>query len=174
MFVLLLLAAAIAAAVFVFGWLLMKKLDRFLDENCRSEEERMQSGGGTLRIGFVNPLVADSLTDVLERYATIQPDVRIRMLHGTEEHLLKALTSRTLDVIFLPETVAMPPRMRCNVQIVSLRHTPVIMNYGGLPIEPIAARTIVQQVCWLRDARASFVNRFITCMDRACAVSIAK
>lgn len=174
MFVLLLPTAAIAAVVFVFGWLLMKKLDRFLDENCRTEEERMQSGGGTLRIGFANPLVADSLTDALARYAAIQPDASVRIFHDSAEHLCKALASHKLDVVLLPKTAVIPLRMRCNVQIVSLCHTPVILRYGGLPIEPLAAGTTVQQVCWLQDASASRVDRFVACMREACAASIAK
>ena len=47
------------------------------------------------------------------------------------------------------------------VDEVSLEHMPVVMQYGGLQIEPITEGRVQQKVVWEETGTTSKVNRFI-------------
>lgn len=51
-----LLFAVVAAAV-VFGWFLIERLDRFLENNYHTQKLQPQSGENTLQLGFVIQLL---------------------------------------------------------------------------------------------------------------------
>ena len=164
------LLLAATAAMFAFGWFLIKKLDRFLESNRHRQELRLSSGENTLRLGFCNPMVADSIADVLDRYSKLYPDISVCIFCGSEEELLKDLSAEKFDVIFLPENAEIPARMQCNYKMVSLDHTPVMMKYGGLPIEPIADGHIIQKALWMGEAASTFISCLIKCPEAHLAV----
>ena len=166
-----LLLLAVVAAAFVFGWFLMKSLDRFLENHRRVRNPGLSSGTGSLRIGLSNPLLSDSLTDILEQYCRICPDSPVRIFYGAEAELIKGLLCRKLDIIFLSANMDVPADGRCGTRKVLLGYTPVIMKYGGLPIEPIAEGTAVQRVLWLKETPGSSANYFIGCIKDISAVS---
>ena len=56
------------SAIFIFGYFLMKKLDVFLENNWNRQETALTYGENSLRIGFSNPLMADSLSQVYSSY----------------------------------------------------------------------------------------------------------
>ena len=72
------------SAIFIFGYFLMKKLDVFLENNWNRQETALTYGENSLRIGFSNPLMAGSLSDVLETYGKQHPDVSIHIFSGEE------------------------------------------------------------------------------------------
>ena len=96
------LLLAAAAVTFAFGWFLMGKLDCFLESNRSMQELQFSSGENTLRLGFCNPTVAESITNVLEQYSKLYPDISVHIFYGSEEVLLKGLSAGKFDVIFLP------------------------------------------------------------------------
>lgn len=149
------------AAVFAFGWYLMGKLDAFLDSNRQDEAALLSASENNLRIGFFDPLVADSLSSALEKYSRICPSVSVSLFSGTEAELMREFCSHKLDMIFLPENVSIPDKIHSQVDEVSLEHMPVVMQYGGLQIEPITEGWIQQKVVWEKTETASEANRFI-------------
>ena len=159
-----LLLVAAVAAMFLFGWFLMKRLDRFLEKNRQTQTLLLESDKDTLRIGFSNPSIADSISDVLERYSKRCSGISVYLFHGTEQELIKQLFHNKLNVIFLPKDADVPADLHYNVREVLLRCTPVMMKYGGLPIEPIAEGCITQKVLWSEEAEAGFVDCFVECL----------
>lgn len=97
---LLLVSVIVTLAV---GGLFMKKLDQFLEEDCQAQGLQPEAGEHTLRIGFFNPSMADSITDALEQFSKIDRDLSVRLFCGSEEELLAGLSDHRLDVVFLPE-----------------------------------------------------------------------
>lgn len=95
---------------------------------------------------------ADSITNVLEQCSKLYPELSVRIFYGAEEELLNGLSAGKFDVIFLPENAEIPAHMQYNCKMVSLHYTPVMMKYGGLPIEPIADGHITQKVLWIGEA----------------------
>lgn len=160
--VLLLVAVAVT---FAFGWFLIGKLDYFLETNRHMQEFQLSSSANTLRLGFCNPTVADSITNILEQYSKLHPDIYIRIFCGSEEELLKSLFVGKFDVIFLPENAEIPAHIHYNSKIVSLNYTPVMMKYGGLPIEPIADGHITQKVLWIGEATSTFASCFMKFLE---------
>lgn len=165
-----LLLASVAAA-FIFGLFLMGKLDCFLESNRHMRESRPSSGEDTLRLGFCNPAAADGIADVLEQCSELYPDISVRIFSGPEDALLRGLSSGRFDVIFLPEDAVIPACMHCDSRMISLNYTPVMMKYGGLPIEPITDGHIVQKALWIGKASSAFAGCFIKCLKDKFSVS---
>ncbi|MDO4299697.1 MAG: hypothetical protein Q4C59_14710 [Lachnospiraceae bacterium] len=158
------------AVTFAFGWFLMGKLDCFFESNRHMQELLLSSGENTLRLGFCNPTVADSITNVLEQYSKLYPDISVHIFCGSEEELLKGLSAGKFNVIFLSENAEIPAHMHYNSKMVSLNYTPVVMKYGGLPIEPIANGHITQKVLWIGEIASTFAICFIKCLEDHFAV----
>lgn len=159
-----LLLVAAVAAMFLFGWFLMKRLDCFLEKNRQAQKRLLESGKDTLRIGFSNPSIADSISDVLERYSKRCSGISVYLFHGTEQELIKQLLEYKLNVIFLPKDADVPADPHYNVREVMLSYTPVMMKYGGLPIEPIAEGRITQKVLWSEETKTAFIDCFVECL----------
>lgn len=158
------LLLAVLTAIFAFGWIVAGKLDRFLEENQRAQELQLLSGGNVLRLGFFHPMAADSLADVLEQYSKLYPKVSVRIFCGSEWELLECLSAGKLDVIFLPENTAVPSRIQYHSRIISLNDTPLMMKYGGLPIEPVTDRYLIHKVIWT-DTASDFTSYFLKCLE---------
>lgn len=165
------LLLAAVAVTFAFGWFLMGNLVSFLESNCHMQEFRLSSGENTLRLGFCNPTAADSITDVLEQYSKLYPDISVRMFCGSEEELLKGISAGKFDVIFLPEGAEIPAYIHYDSRMISLHYTPVMMKYGGLPIEPITDGYIIQKVLWIDEATSAFADCFRKCLEDKFTVS---
>ncbi len=102
------LLLAAVAVMFAFGWVMMKKLDCFLESNRHMQELQRSSGGNALRLGFCNPMAADSITNVLEQYSKLYPDMEVRIFCGSEEKLLKGLSSANLTSFFCRKMLKFP------------------------------------------------------------------
>lgn len=155
------LLLAVVAAFFALGWFLIGKLDCFLKANHHSQEMQPPFNQNTLRLGFCNPTAADSITDALEQYSKLYPDTSVYIFCGSEDVLLKNLSTEKLDMIFLTENTEIPTHMHYNSKLVSLDCTPVMMKYGGLPIEPIVNRHVIQHALWIGKTASTFANYFI-------------
>ncbi len=155
------------AAIFVFGYFVIKKWDCFLECNRKTEGLLLTADRNSLKIGFSNPLVADCLSDVLEKYLKMKPEISVFLFSGTEDELNREFSDHRLDVVFLPVSAAVPEKMRDNIREVLLSHTPVIMKYGGLPIEPITKGCISYHVLLpeLKDEPA--ISFFVECLVNA-------
>ena len=154
------------SAIFIFGYFMVKKLDAFLENNWNEQEHALIHGENSLKIGFSNPLMADSLSDVLETYGKQHPDVFIHIFSGEDSELCRELETHELDIIFLPENTAVSEKIHYNARIVILRCTPVVMKYAGLSIEPIAQNHITQKALWRNSKKTPVIDSFIGCMNR--------
>ncbi len=155
------------AAIFVFGYFVVKKLDCFLECNRTTEGLLLTANKNSLKIGFSNPLVAGCLSDVLEKYSKMKPEISFFLFSGTEDELNRDFSTHRLDVIFLPVSTAVPEKMRDNIREVLLSYTPVIMKYSGLPIEPIAKECISYYVLWTELKDEPAISFFIECLINA-------
>ena len=154
------------SAIFIFGYFLMKKLDAFLESNWNEQEHALAYSENSLRIGFSNPLMAGSLSDVLETYGKQHPNVSIHIFSGEESELCRELRTHKLDIIFLPENTAVSEKTHYNARMVLLCCTPVVMEYAGLPIEPIAQNPITQKALWRNSKKAPGIDFFIEYLNR--------
>ena len=154
------------SAICIFGYFLMDKLDAFLENNRNEQENALTYGENSLRIGFSNPLMADSLSDVLETYGKQHPDVFIHIFSGEDSELCRELETHKLDIIFLSENTDISKKTHYNARMVLLRCAPVVMEYAGLPIEPITQNQITQIALWRDSKKSPVVDFFIGCLNK--------
>lgn len=152
-------------AVFIFSWFLLKRLDEFINKNEQAQAEQLEIDDNALRIGFVNPLVADSISDNLEQYSRQYPDVSIFLFYGAVEALLKKVTLYKLDIVILPEQVDIPFNKDYYLKETMMTLNPVIMKYGEFPIEPEVSGSSKQIILWMKQNKAYAVQGFMKYMD---------
>lgn len=154
------------AATFAFGWLLVRKLDGFLEENNYGQELPLSSGGNALRLGLCNPMAAGSIADALGQYSKLYPDIRIHVFYGSEGELLAGLSSGRLDIIFLSEDADVPAYMPYNSGRVSLPAAAVILKYGAVPMEPIGNGQITLTSLWSGGTASAFAGCLMKCLGK--------
>ena len=97
-----------AATIFAFGWFLMGKLDGVLKQGHPFQEPAESSGEKRLRLGFFDPLAADSLSPALEGFEKKYPKVAVCLSCGAAGELLDGIVSGKLDAVFLPKDIVFP------------------------------------------------------------------
>ena len=163
----LLLIAAVVAQVFL-GWHFIGKLDVFLANSIQDAPPADLAGGDFLRIGCSDPLAADSLSGSLESYSRQHPDTAVSLFSGTEAELLHGLSTGKLDMIFLPETTAVPEWVRVSGTQVSLEPRPVVTRPGGLSVGPVTEGRRQYKVVWPKEQktkRSSAAGSFVRCLQ---------
>jgi DNA-binding transcriptional LysR family regulator len=116
---------------------------------ARTESMRQHAGnaarghGGSLSVGFISLAAYSFLPDVLRRFATDFPEVRISLHESTTDQLLGDLESGTLDVgcVFvsplLPATLTYRPTNRDPLIIALPEHHP-LAHLVRVPLERLA------------------------------------
>lgn len=65
----------------------------------------------------------------------------------------------------MPEQVDIPSDKGYNKKKVLLESNPVLMKYGGLPIEPIVDGNVLQNIIWIEENEVPAVKCFIKYME---------
>lgn len=81
------------------------------------------------------------------------------------EALLKKVTRSKLDIVILPEQVDIPSDKDYNKKEIMLTLIPVIMKYGGFPIEPEVSGSSQQIILWMKQNKVPVVEDFMKYMD---------
>lgn len=151
--------------IFALGWLGVRQIDISLNEKQIVKTKTNKSDINLLRIGLSNPLVADSLSTALESYSKQNSKAAIYIFYGNADELLKKMDINKLDVIFLPEEANIPYENNYKKKKVILKVVPVIMKYGGFPIEPIREGSITQNIVWKDEFGSPSADFFIKYID---------
>ena len=90
----------VVLVVFIYGYFLMEKLDRFLEEN---QSQKLISGS-KLRIGFETPVIIDSIADLLEQFSSEYPNYELNLFYGSVSEIINGLENNKLDFGFIIES----------------------------------------------------------------------
>ena len=74
----------VVLVAFIYGYFLMEKLDKFLEEN---QSQKLISGS-KLRIGFETPAIIDSIADLLEQFSSEYPNYELNMFYGSVSEII--------------------------------------------------------------------------------------
>lgn len=80
-----LLLVCAVAAIIVFGYFIMKKLDVFLANNRRLIDAEIAEN--SLYLAFDNPMILDSLTPLFEKFSKANPNCQLHFLFGNTEDI---------------------------------------------------------------------------------------
>lgn len=149
--------ACAAAAIFVLGFFIMKKLDRFLENNHRDTDG--EGAENQLLLAFDNPMIMDSLTPIFEEFSKKNPDCRIHCLYGKPEEIYDKLIENRIDFGFIEHT-AFENEKTFNSLILSLEQNSIFCENIGYPLEPLNRENVQTSVIWKKDSDSTFAKRF--------------
>ena len=145
------------AAIIVFGYFIMKKLDDFLANDRRLIDAEIAKN--SLNIAFNNPMILDSLMPLFEQFSKTNPNCQLHFLFGNIEDIYDKLNKNRID-LGLIENNASANDDTCNCLIISAKQNSIICEKTGCTIEPLNPSEIQIAVIWKRDSSNAFVNSF--------------
>ena len=152
-----LLLVCAVAAIIVFGYFLMKKLDAFLANNRRLIDAEIAEN--SLYIAFDNPMIIDSLMPLLEKFSKTNPNCQLRFLFGNTEDIYDKLNKNRIDFGFI-ENNASANDDTYNCLIISAKQNSIICEKAGCTIEPLNLSEIQTAVIWKKASSNAIVNSF--------------
>ena len=145
------------AAIIVFGYFIMKRLDAFLANNHRLIDAEIAEN--SLNLAFDNPMILDSLIPLFEKFSKANPNCQLHFLFGNTEDIYDKLNKNRTDFGFI-ENNASANDDTYNCLIISAKQNSIICEKTGCTIEPLNPSEIQIAVIWKRDSSNAFVNSF--------------
>ncbi|MGN0978244.1 MAG: hypothetical protein ACI4PH_09340 [Faecousia sp.] len=94
------------AAVFLFGFFVVKRFDACMAENQRAIEEENRKNKSLIRIAAESPILVDSIAPAMESCSWSNPYVTFSVSVGRTNHMLNRLQEGTVDLLLLAEDTA--------------------------------------------------------------------
>ena len=152
-----LLLVCAVAAIIVFGYIIMKKLDDFLANNRRLIDTEIAEN--SLSIAFDNPMILDSLMPLFEGFSKANPNCQFHFLFGNTEDIYDKLNKNRIDFGFI-ENTASANDDTYNCLIISAKQNSVFCEKTGCKIEPLNLSEVQITVIWKKASSNAFVNSF--------------
>lgn len=144
-----LILICIVAFVFIFGYLIMRKVDMFLAENNLQTKEHSPSS--SLRIGFEAFDLVDQSAELLEHFSNKAPSCEIMLFYGSAEKIEKGLKNQELDFGFILDTCHDFSDGSFDSLLVSVKQGSVISNSVGLSVVPLDKSEKDLKIVWIAD-----------------------
>ena len=152
-----LLLVCAVAAIIVFGYFVMKKLDAFLENNRHLIDEEIAEN--SLFIAFDNPMILDSLMPLFEKFSMANPNCQLHFLFGNTEDIYDKLNKNRIDFGFIENnTSANDDTYNC--LILSAKQNSIICEKAGCTVEPMNPSEIQTAVIWKKTSSNALVNSF--------------
>lgn len=145
------------AAIAVFGYYIMSRLDDFLNavqKETERQEETPYLSIATSSLGAV-PEVLHILEEISRRY----PEVRCSISIGQEEEVVQALQAGSADVAVLPAEAA--SGIQAQWECISLDPQPLFLDHGMVEMKPIQKAPQLQKILWKNDHAHFWVSEFL-------------
>ena len=153
-----LLLVCAVAAIIVFGYIIMKKLDDFLANNRRLIDTEIAEN--SLLLAFDNPMIIDSLMTLFEKFSKANPNCQFHFLFGNTEDIYDKLNKNRIDFGFI-ENTASANDDTYNCLIISAKQNSVFCEKAGCTmIEPLNPSETQTSVIWKKASSNAFVNSF--------------
>lgn len=143
------------AAVFVFGFFIMKRLDEFLDNRC-VEKDYTENG---LVLAFDNPLIISSLMPLFEKFQKANPECRFHFLYGNAEDIFENMDHTRVDFGFIKYT-SLEKEDGYSILIISPNQNSIFCKNIECLIEPLNSGQIQIAIIWKKDLNSTFAKCF--------------
>ena len=140
------------AAVFAFGWFVMKRLDAFLKHNAQEIQESAAGRAHALRIAFSDPMAAGSVSRTLELICKAHPDTAVYLYTADANIILARLHGGQLDAAIIPCETAGEKSSQYGREDVLVRPSAVVVQDAALPLCPLETKGALQQLVWVKGA----------------------
>lgn len=139
-----LLLVCAVAAIIVFGYFIMKKLDAFLENNRRLIDAEIAKN--SLYLAFDNPMILDSLMPLFEKFSKANPNCQLHFLFGNTEDIYDKLNKNRIDFGFIENN--------------AFANDDTYHEKAGCTIEPLNPSEVQTAVIWKKASINAFVDSF--------------
>ena len=152
-----LLLVCAVAAIIVFGYIIMRKLDAFLANNRRLIDAEIAEN--SLLLAFDNPMIIDSLITLFEKFSKANPNCQFHFLFGNTEDIYDKLNKNRMDFGFIKNNASANDDTY-NCFIISTKQNRIICEKAGCTVEPMNPSEIQTAVIWKKTSSNALVNSF--------------
>ena len=152
-----LLLVCAVAAIIVFGYIIMRKLDAFLANNRRFIDAEIAEN--SLLLAFDNPMIIDSLMPLFEKFSKSNPNCQFHFLFGNTEDIYDNLSKNRMDFGFIKNNASANDDTY-NCFIISTKQNRIICEKAGCTVEPMNPSEIQTAVIWKKTSSNALVNSF--------------
>ncbi len=152
-----LLLVCAVAAIIVFGYFIMKKLDAFLENNRRLIDAEIAKN--SLYLAFDNPMILDSLMPLFEKFSKANQNCQLHFLFGNTEDIYDKLNKNRIDFGFI-ENNAFANDDTYHCLILSAKQNSIFSEKAGCTIEPLNPSEVQTAVIWKKASINAFVYSF--------------
>lgn len=131
------------AAVFLFGFFIMKRVDACIAENQQAIEAENQKNRSLIRIAAETPMLVDSIAPAMESCSWSNPYLTFSVSSGRTKHMLQRLREGTVDLLLLTEVTAEELHTEFSSVKIPCHRGRICAGESGLPIEDIEEQTAV-------------------------------
>lgn len=145
------------AAIAVFGYYIMSRLDGFL--HAVQKETERQEEPPYLSIATSSLDAVPEVLHILEEISRRYPEVRCSISIGQEEEVVQALQAGSADVAVLPAGAA--SGIQAQWECVSLDPHPLFLDHGMVEMKPMQKAPQLQKILWKNDHADFWVSEFL-------------
>lgn len=145
------------AAIAVFGYYIMSRLDGFL--NAVEKETERQEEPAYLSIATSSLDAVPEVLHILEEISRRYPQVRCSVSVGQEEEVVQALDAGRADVAVLPAGAASD--IQAQWECISLNPHPLFLDHGMVEMKPMQEAPQPQKILWKNSHAHFWVSEFL-------------
>lgn len=145
------------AAIAIFGYYIMSRLDDFLSavqKENEQQDETLYLSIATSSLDAV-PEILRILKDMSGRY----PNVQCRVSIGQEEKVVQAFQAGSADVAVLPAEAVSD--IQAQWECISLKPQPLILDHGMVEMKSIQSEPHLQKIIWENNHDHFLVSEFL-------------
>lgn len=146
------------AAIAVFGYYIMSRLDGFL--NAVQKEAEPQEETPYLSIAISSLGAVPEVLHILEEISLRYPEVRCSISIGQEEDVVRALDAGSADVAVLPAEAA--SSIQAQWECISLNPQSLFLDHGMVEMKPMQKAPQLQKTLWKNDHAQLWVSEFLS------------
>lgn len=152
------------AAVFIFGYFIVKKVDVFL-ENSRKQTLEI-SRSSSLRIAFETPTEVESAFEFMQKFLKQNPDCKLYLFCGSAQEIVNKMEANEIDFGFITEKSTCAFDKEYVSIIVPLRQNAIALESIGLSVTPLENSKIKARVIWNKKSGTHYQKRFVEYINR--------
>lgn len=150
------LLACATILMFVFGYFLMRQVDRFAAENQRAIAEENRDSACRIRIAAESPALIHAAEPAMQYCAGVHPYIDFSLSSGRAETLLQRLENGTVDLVLLCEDTEARLHPGFSLLRLPCRAGSLTTGETGLPMEDPEEEA---EVCILWNRAVSSATR---------------
>ena len=139
-----------AAVIFLFGFFLMRKLDRFLDSNRRESGSGL-SAAAAIKIAFEDPALIPALSELMIRFPGKNIDCELTVFSGSAQEIINKLGTGELDFGFITSEIGKNTDIRCRCLSILICRNRFFCETLGKTVIPLKPGEQTCKILWIEQ-----------------------